>query len=142
MASVSSSVSIAKPVEEVFEYVTNPANYSAWAEQVVGATVSPEGPVRLGSIYTLSTKVMGRTMDTQMEVTDFAENSRWSITTIGVPASVTSVFDFEPEGDGTKLTLSMTLGSGYPKVAAGAVEKQMQQQFDANAQKIKNLLEK
>lgn len=142
MADVASSIVINKPVEEVFDYIIDPSNYASWQDQVVGASVSPAGPVALGSVYTIGTKVMGRTMETQLKVSEFMENSRWAITTIGVPTEVTSVFDFEAAGDGTQLTISMSLPPGaYPAPAAGAVKASMQKQFDANTQKLKKLLE-
>ena len=44
------SVVINKPVEEVFEFSTNPKNTSSWVEGIVGEETN-EWPVKIGSIY-------------------------------------------------------------------------------------------
>jgi len=140
MASASSSIVINKPPADVFDFVTNPEKMMVW-QGIPSVSLSPDGPVGLGSVYTYVTKVMGKDYESQVEVTEFEQDSKWTITTRGVPNPVATNYIFEPEGDGTKLTIAMELSSGYPAAAAGMVQKQMQQQFDSSVQMIKSAIE-
>ncbi len=142
MASVSSSVTINQPVEKVFTYITDVANHKAWQAGIVDAKVTPAGPVALGSIYHYTSQVMGRNMETQLQVSAFEPNKKWNIKTTGVPNPVETVYQFEAAGNGTKLTISMELTGGYPAAAEGMIKAQMQKTMDEQANRIKQITEK
>lgn len=130
MASVSSSITINQPVDKVFNYVTDANNHKAWQAGILEAKVTPDGPVGVGSTYQYTSEVLGRKMQTQLQVSAFEPNKQWSITTVGVPTPVTTVYRFEGEGSATKLTISMELTGGYPAAAEAAVKQQMQKSLD------------
>jgi uncharacterized protein YndB with AHSA1/START domain len=140
MASVSASVTINQPVEKVFSYVTDVANHKAWQAGILDAKITPEGPVGVGSVYQYTSEVMGHKMQTQLQVSEFEANRRWSITTTGVPTPVQTVYQFEPAGDGTSLTISMELSGGYPPAAEPMVKAQMQKSMDEQAARIKQMV--
>lgn len=52
------SINIDRPVPEVFEYVTNPANIPQWATYIQEASHSPPGPIGVGT--EIKQKVRGR----------------------------------------------------------------------------------
>ena len=142
MASASSSIVINQPAEQVFGYVTNVANHTAWQAGILSATITLAGPVAVGSIYHYTTEVMGRKYETQIQVSGFEQNKKWATKTIGVPRSVETVYLFEAVGTTTRLTISMDLTGGYPAAAEAMVKAQMQKSFDEQAQRIKKILEK
>ena len=55
---------------------------------------------------------------------------------------VETVYQFEPAGAGTKLTISMELAGGYPAAAEGMVKQQMQKSLDEQCHRIKQMVEK
>ena len=142
MAAVSSSTTINQPVEKVFPLVTSVENHKAWQAGILDAKVTPAGPVAVGSIYHYTTEVMGRKMETQLQVSAFEQNKKWSVKTTGVPRPVETVYLFEGAGNSTKLTISMELSGGYPAAAEAMVKQQMQKSLDEQGMKIKQMAEK
>lgn len=142
MASVSSSVTINQPVAKVFANVTSVENLKAWQPGILDATVTPAGPIAVGSIYHYTTEVMGRKMETQTQVSQYEQNKKWAFKTIGVPRPVETVYLFEAAGNATTMTISMELSGGYPAAAEAMVKQQMQKSLDEQGQKIKQMLEK
>ena len=49
MASIGTSVEIARSPEDVFAYITDVSRHPEWQEGLVSATLESEGPVRVGS---------------------------------------------------------------------------------------------
>ena len=142
MASVSSSVSINQPVDKVFAYVTSVDNHKAWQAGILDAKLTPAGPVAVGSIYHYTTEVMGRKMETQLQVSAYEPNKKWSVKTAGVPRPVETAYLFDGAGNTTKLTISMELAGGYPAAAEAMVKQQMQKSLDEQGRRIKQVVEK
>ena len=140
MASVASSITINQPVDKVFAYVIGVENHKAWQAGIVDATVAPAAPIGVGSVYTYTNEVMGRKMQTQLQVSAFSPNSLWAITTVGVPTPVTTVYQFADAGGATNLTVSMELTGGYPAAAEAMVKQQMQKSMDEQAARIKQMV--
>jgi uncharacterized protein YndB with AHSA1/START domain len=142
MANVSSSTTINKPVERVFAFVTGVENHKAWQAGILDAKATPEGPLAVGSIYHYTTEVMGRRIETQLQVSAYEPNKQWSIKTIGVPRPVETVYLFEGAGSATKLTISMELTGGYPAAAEAMVKQQMLKSLDEQCARVKQVVEK
>ena len=142
MATVSSSITINQPVEKVFAYVIAVENHKAWQTGVLEARVIPDGPVGVGSTYHYTSEVMGHRMQTQLQVSAFEPNRKWSVKTTGVPTPVETVYLFEAAGSGTKLTVSMELTGGFPAAAEAMVKQQMQKSMDEQAGRVKQMVEK
>ncbi|HLY24923.1 MAG TPA: SRPBCC family protein [Aggregatilineales bacterium] len=140
MANVMYTVTIDQPVDKVFSYVTEVSNHLKWQQGILDAKVSPDGPVGLGSIYSYTSEVMGRRMETQLRVSAYEPNKRWSVTTTGVPRPVETAYMFENEGSTTKLTISMELSGGYPAAAEAMVKQQMQKSLEDQGNRIKSAI--
>ncbi len=143
MAALSFNIVINQPVDKVFAYVVAVENHTAWQAGIKAAKVTPAGPIGVGSIYVYTTEVMGRKYETQMQVSAFEQNKKWAVKTVGVPKSVETVYLFEAEGNGTKLTLSMDVPAGaYPAAAEGAIKQQMLKSLEEQGRRIKQIIEK
>jgi hypothetical protein len=140
MATAVSTTVINKPVDQVFSYVVDVNNHKAWQAGIQAARAAPTGPVAAGTLYTYTSEVMGRKMDTSMKVSRFEANKTWAIETTGVPRPVETVYTFAPEGSGTKLTISMELTGGFPAAAEGMIKQQMQKSLDEQGARIKQML--
>jgi uncharacterized protein YndB with AHSA1/START domain len=142
MASVSFTIMINQPVEKVFSYVTSVENHKAWQASIVEASVTPAGPIALGSIYHYVSNVMGHRIESQMQVSAFEPNKQWSVKTVGVPRPVETVYLFAPSGNATQLSISMELTGGYPAAAEAMVKQQMQKSLQEQGERIKQMVEK
>jgi len=107
MATIETSVNIGKPVEQVFEFITNLENQRKLSAYVTGIEVS--GPVKLGTQYKIETTSMGRKNTTMNEVVAFEPSRKFGVKTFAAPpaSDVTNTYLLEKEGSGTKLTLQM-----------------------------------
>ena len=75
MASANLSVTIARPVEDVFAVLTDPTLTPRWAANAIKGELLTPGPVRVGSRRRAVVKgLLGRTMESVMEVTDLEPN--------------------------------------------------------------------
>jgi hypothetical protein len=141
MAALTASVTINQPVEKLFSYITSVANHTAWQAGIKEAKLVPDGPVAVGSTYVYTTEVMGRKIETKMQVSAFEANRKWAVKTVGVPTSVETVYLFEAAGAATKLTISMDVPAGaYPAAAEGAIKAQMQKTLDEQGGRLKKLV--
>ena len=141
MATASAVTTINQPVEKVFSYVIAVENHKAWQAGILEAKVTPAGPIGVGSTYHYTSQVMGQKMVTQMQVSAFEPNKKWSIRTTGVPRPVETVYVFEPVGNTTKLTISMELTGGYPAMAEAMVKQQMQKSLEEQGSRVKQMVE-
>jgi hypothetical protein len=142
MVKVELSVFVKRPVEEVFAYVTNPANNAKWQEGLVESRLESAGPIGVGAKITDVRKFLGRDMDSKLEVTAFELNKKFVEKVVSGPLQFEITEIFEPSVDGTKVSL---LAKGEPggffKLAEGMVQKQLQTQLEGDAQRLKKILE-
>jgi carbon monoxide dehydrogenase subunit G len=101
--SVESTVTVARPLEEVFDFVSDPANDVKWHHNVVAATRTSEGPLGVGSTFKWDVSFLGkRKADvrvTRYEPHDLAANHVKS----GL-MEVTVSYRFAPDDGGTRVT--------------------------------------
>lgn len=107
MTILETSVSISKPVEKVFEYLTNLDNQKKLSTYITGIEV--DGPVKLGTKYKIETTSMGHKNVTTNEVVSFEPNRKFGVKTFAAPpaSDVTNTYILEKDGKGTKLILQM-----------------------------------
>jgi uncharacterized protein YndB with AHSA1/START domain len=137
MPTVSTTITINRPVEQVFNYLIDPANHKDWNESIVEVGLTPAGSVAVGSIYVYKTSTMGMKFETHMQVSAFEQNRVWAFTTIGVPTPVTTTYQFEPAGDQTQMTITMELTGGYPAAAEPMIIQSTQTSLNQQANMIK-----
>ena len=107
MTAVETSISINKPVEKVFDFLTNLQNQKAMNSSITDVVIS--GKVAIGTRYKIKGTVMGRTFESENEIVAIEPNKKFSVKILAAPpaSDVTNVYTLEKEGSGTKLHLSM-----------------------------------
>ncbi len=107
MAKIETSISINKPVEQVFTYLTDVQNQKSLNPSIT--EVVTDGPMAVGSHYKIKMTVMGRAFESENEVVALEPNTCFAVKTLAKPPAspVTNTYTLEPEGAGTKLHLSM-----------------------------------
>ena len=106
MASTDVSVTIARPVEDVFAVLTDPTQSPKWATSALEGELLTDGPPRIGTQRRVVVKGMfGRTMESVMEVTELDTNRAVALELIS--ASWGGIgrtrYTFTPVGDGTRV---------------------------------------
>ena len=142
MIKVEKSIIINKPVEEVFNYVTAPQNYTKWQSGVTNI-IEDRGPRNtVGSQFTEVRKFMGQEMHTTLELTEFVPNARWTAKVVKGPVPYEVNMTFQPIEGGTKVTTSVDgEPKGFFKLAEGMVAGQLEKSLAEDEQKLKEILE-
>ena len=143
MPTLSYNTPVNQPVEKVFNYIVSVENHKAWQAGIADARVTPAGPIGVGSTYVYTTEVMGRKIESQMQVSAFEPNKKWAVKTVGIPNSVETVYLFDAAGNATQLSLSMNVPAGaYPAAVEGTIIQQMQKSLQEQGNRIKQMVEK
>lgn len=142
MVKVEFSRTINRPLDEVFAFVTNPANNARWQEGLVESRMASSGPIEVGAQMIDVRKFLGRDMESKLEVTAFEPNKKFAQKVISGPLPFEIIMTFEGVGDTTKIDLlAQGEPGGFFKLAEGMVQKQLQSQLEGDAERLKKALE-
>ncbi|MGW8143927.1 MAG: SRPBCC family protein [Anaerolineales bacterium] len=142
MYSFEKSIFINLPQQEVFDYITDPANDKNWRKSSISAEWTSEGPVGVGSTQHSVDKFMGRNMESDSEVTVWDPPNEFGWKSIGGPVPYELSLKLAPDGEGTQLSFSGQAEiAGFFKLAEGLAGKQMEKQIDGDFNNLKKVLE-
>lgn len=141
MPSAEHSVSIRRPVGEVFTFVADGENAMRWRPGVLD--VQHQSGEGLGAIYHQGVKGPGaRRIAADYEVTAFEPDRRIAFRAIAGPVRPTGEYRFSPDGNGTRVSLALdaTL-TGWKRLLMGrAVQGTMESEVH-NLETLKTILE-
>ncbi len=142
MAKYEQSVWIDRPVEEVFDFATNPEKEPLWNEAMQESEITSEGPMGVGTRVRSVSRVLGRTAESTWEVTEYEVNRKKAVKSTSGPILFGSAAVFESVEGGTKLTFSMQAeGSGISKLIAPVIVRMIKRQSENSFANLKELLE-
>jgi carbon monoxide dehydrogenase subunit G len=136
VASVGFTLEVARPQREVFGYLTDVERVREWQPATQEIRRDTEGPVEVGSRWTQVLRLMGRTIESRIEVTENEPPSRFAIRTSGGPVNFHVVHVLEPLDEGaTRLRVEgegeagglLKLGEG---MAVRAAERELRRSFE------------
>ena len=102
MPTINVGAHIARPVEEVFAYVTNLRNVPVWDRSCLSMEVEDGGPLRVGARVHDMRSLMGRRLHVITEITAY-EPPRAFAWRGERPFPVHGGYRFAPEGPGTRI---------------------------------------
>jgi len=144
MPVVEETVYIARPPQEVFNFLSKSENISVWDSSVVHAEPIGTEPVGLGTRAKGTSKIVGRKFDWTTEVTEFQPPSRFVSKSVEGKLDFTVSNGLAPEGDGTRLNYRIDAASGlggvFGKLADRFVEKAQARTVRANLETLAELL--
>lgn len=142
MATIESSIQIARPVETVYAFLTNLENQKAISSGITQVILG--GPLTVGTRYTLKGQVMGRDFSVENEIVALEPNKKLAVKTLAAPPAspVTNTYTLAPEGNGTRLTTTMeaVVMGGFPGVEE-MVKKQLMASLDGANATLKKVME-
>ena len=142
MYTFESSLFINRPPQEVFDFLTNPANDPQWRSSAVSGEWTSEGPVGVGSTFRSVDKFLGRKIESTNEVTIWDPPNQFSSKSVGGSMPFEGTMKLESKENGTQLTLGgqAELG-GLFKIAEGLAGKQIEKQLVADFDALKLVME-
>jgi uncharacterized protein YndB with AHSA1/START domain len=131
---------IERPVEEVFDYLTDVARLPEWQESAESA--EPDGELRVGARFREVRSFMGRRANSTLEVTEHDRPSRFSLHVVEGPIRYAVEHALEDLDGRTRITF---VGRGetkrVPRLMRGTVRRMVERQFVRDLQTLKAVLE-
>jgi len=131
-------VTIERPVEDVFAYVTDVRHLPEWQESAVDA-----GWIEPGARFRERRSFLGRTAELELEVTAYEQDRRFDVKSVSGPVRFEILHAFEAVAGGTvlRVTAEAAIG-GALRFAAAMAKKQAERQFRSDLERLKGLLER
>lgn len=99
---------IARPINEVFTFLTDLENDPTWKSEFVDARRTTDGPIGVGTRFSLFSKTLGRRIETVFETTEYEPNESATWKTVSGPLSLTFRRTVEPVEGGTRVVAVYT----------------------------------
>jgi uncharacterized protein YndB with AHSA1/START domain len=143
MAPIVSSFEIARPPEEVFAYVTDPARFPEWQDDVTRVHVDGDGSPGVGTKFATTRRIGRVEQTTVQEITRRDPPSRWAARGIDGPFRPNAVVTIEPRAAGSLVTFELDFeGHGIGKLLPLDVIRRMAAKGAPKSyQNLKNILE-
>ena len=138
---ISMSITIDRPVSEVFAFVSDARNVLEWLPAAVERRKVTDGPLGIGTRFEATDRIGRRTVSHSQEIIDFEED-RHVTTKISAPWNGTYDIWVEPAEGGTLLSVDLTgRPSGLLRLLSLVPASVMRQQFEQDYARLKDLLE-
>jgi Polyketide cyclase / dehydrase and lipid transport len=144
MAPIIASTEVARPAQEAFAYVIDPATMSEWQQDVVrGHLDTPT--TRVGSKCTTIRRIGGREREVITEITEYDPPRRWADRGISGPIRAIVAVTAESLADGSRSRVTIEVdftGHGIGKLLVPLiVRRQAAKQMPENMKRLKQRLE-
>jgi uncharacterized membrane protein len=143
MVRVDHEVVVNRPVEEVFDYLTNIEALGEWQSSVVDARRVTDGPVRTGTRFIESRHLMGRSIESTVEVTEHAPPERFTVRVLDGPVRFTVAHSFDRLDASTRLRVHAE-GESHglaARMAGPMIARRAKQEFETDFARLKQVLE-
>jgi uncharacterized protein YndB with AHSA1/START domain len=145
MAALTTVIEVARPPEEVFAYVTDPARFGEWQANVTSGHMEGSGPYGPSSRCRTTRRVGFADRTVTSELTHVHPPRRWGVR--GVDGPIRAIVDIavDPIEDGraSRLTINIDFhGHGIGKLVVPlAVRPQARREMPANLERLKERVE-
>jgi hypothetical protein len=142
MVNVNVSTIIYRPVQEVFDFVSEPENDFQWQYGTLETARLSKGAKNSRTVFRSIGHFMGRRNLSTFEVTGYELNKKYSFQSLSGPLHSHTFYTFEKVNGGTKINIStQTSVVDFFQTNEGLVEKRLTKQFKENLALLKSLLE-
>jgi carbon monoxide dehydrogenase subunit G len=140
--SVSQNVTVDRPVEEVWAFISNFENTTRWSRGVLEAGQTSDGPLGVGSTLRTVVKAFGRRRTADYLVTEYEPNRAFAFKVTSGPVTSRARFSVEPAGAGTRLTASGEAeATGRYKLLAPILVRTLKRHSQDDLARVKRILE-
>jgi uncharacterized protein YndB with AHSA1/START domain len=144
MTAIVTQVEVEAPQEEAFDYVTDPARFSEWQQNVTGGHMDAE-QTGVGSVCSTTRRIGGAERDVTSEVTKYSPPASWAVHGIDGPIRATVDVTVEPLTDPNRSRVTISLdfeGHGIGKLLVPLlVRPQSRKEMQRNMARLKTRLE-
>lgn len=144
MAEFHSKVTINRPREEVFAYLTDPANQTVWQSGLQEFDADWQDDPKVGDRARGTIKVAGKKIRWETETAEVQRPERFSFRSVEAPFSFEMSYTLVDRGGSTELAHdghTGSLGGFFGKLADPLVARMYQRDMESNLNNLKALLE-
>jgi uncharacterized membrane protein len=138
MLEFENTITINRPIDEVFEFVANPENFPRWNYYVLSVNKLSEGPTGVETVY----HQVRKTDQQDFRITEFEHNRRMALRTS--PQSTPQLemqFAFYEQAGATRLRDKWKLDTGLPGALEWLGVRRVRAAVAENLAKLKQLME-
>jgi carbon monoxide dehydrogenase subunit G len=137
------SVEIARPVHEVWEYLTDPEHVPEWQSSAVSSHQVSNGAMGVGTLLEDERRFLGRRARSKVEVTAFEPEHLFTVHGLSGPVRFTIHHRLADQQGGTRLDIEAEAdpGHGIGRLARPMIERAAAHELKGDFQRLKRLLE-
>jgi carbon monoxide dehydrogenase subunit G len=136
------AVVIARPLDEVFAFVSDARNRPSWDDSVGSEELTSPEPIGVGSTIRTRMRSMGRELEIDWEIVEHEAPTRQRIESTSGPFSTTLVYELGANPDGTAVRFSVTgRPSGLLRLMQPLIARTTQRNLDTAFARLKEVLE-
>lgn len=137
------TVTIARPVEDVFAVLSDVEKVARWSSNTIEETLLTPGPLRKGSRRRAVIRgFAGRTMENEAEMIEFEPNRRMVVKVLNAPVPAQIVIEFTPVDGGTRLDWTGIVSPrGVLAPTAGLIARFYRMAFEKDLRNLKAMMD-
>ena len=136
------AVEIARPLDEVFAFVSDARNRPSWDDSVDSEELTSPEPIGAGSTVRTRMRSMGRDYEIDWEIAEHEPPTRQRIESTSGPFSTTLVYELAGHGERTSVRFSVTgRPTGPLRLMQPLIARNTQRNLDAAFARLKAVLE-
>jgi uncharacterized protein YndB with AHSA1/START domain len=144
MPPITASIDVARSVEEVFAYATDPSRFSEWQKGVVGGRMESEGVPQVGTRCLTTRRIGLADRPVASEIVCFDPPHRWGVRGVDGPIRATVDVTFQARSDtSAHLTIALDFeGHGIGRLLVPLlVRREARREMPVNVRSLKQRLE-
>jgi uncharacterized protein YndB with AHSA1/START domain len=142
MLRAESEIQIDRPVDEVFEFMTDAGKVPMWMTSVIESRQSPAGRIGVGTEYEHTVKFLGKRFTTRARTTECVPPRRLVFVAMDRRFEMEATVTLEPQGSGTGVReIIRGDARGFFKVAEPVLVRAVQRHLEGSFADLKDLVE-
>ena len=142
MIQINVSTIIFSPIQQVFDFVSQPENDFQWQYGTLETTKLSEGANNSGTFFQSTGHLLGRRNVSTFEIAEYEPSTRYKIKSLSGPLQSHTSYTFETVNNATKIKVSMLASVvDVHQINENLLEKSLIRQLKENLALLKNLLE-
>ena len=136
------TIVINRPIEEAFGFLFNLENDVKWRREWVDAKKTSEGPIGIGTRFSLFGELFGRQIPTVYEVIEYEPNRSAAWKTVSGALPLTFRRTFERVVGATRFAIKYEAEvRGFFKLVMSLLARTVKRQHEGDLRKVKELME-
>jgi hypothetical protein len=142
MATIDHRLRFEAAPDKVFGYLTDPDKAMVWQASLLEVSFSPEGPMQQGTQITEVRKILGRRMESVVEVTELEPPRLYAGRVHSGPVPWEFRYTFEEADGGTRMDFHLEgQPGGFFRLADPLVVRTVEKQLEADFLTLKEIVE-